>query len=180
MVKAAISETGDVESVEVVSGDPTLAQAATDAAKEWRFKPFIRNSKPAKISTKLAFNFVFLEKVPDQRPPESAAVPQGTPPPGLTTVRVSEKAAQQMVLYRPEPVYPDIAKISRIQGTVVMFAVVGKEGIIMALHLVSGHPLLAPAALKAVKEWRYKPYTLNGEPVEYQTTITVHFYLREF
>jgi protein TonB len=83
-----------------------------------------------------------------------------------------------MVLHRAEPVYPDIAKTSRIQGTVVMFAVIGKDGAVTVLHLVSGHPLLAPAALKAVKEWRYRPSILNGEPVEYQTTITVHFFLR--
>jgi TonB family protein len=77
VVKAAISEAGDVESVEVVSGDPTLAQAATDAAKEWKFKPFIRDGKPAKVSTKLAFNFVLLEKVRDDPSAVSAAVRRG-------------------------------------------------------------------------------------------------------
>jgi len=179
VVKVAISEAGDVESVEVVSGDPTLAQAATDAAKEWKFKPFIRNGKPAKVSTKLAFNFVLLEKVQDERPAASAAVPQETPPTlGLTTVRAPLTGPQTMLLKRVEPVYPEVARTARIQGTVVIFAVIGKEGTITVLHLIRGHPLLAPAAIQAVKQWRYRPFVLNGEPVEVQTTITVHFTLR--
>jgi TonB family protein len=179
VVKAAISETGDVESVEVMSGDPTLAQAATDAAKEWKFKPFIRNGKPAKVSTKLAFTFVFLEKVPDERPTASAAVSQETPPTlSLTTVRASLDGNHTMLVKRVEPDYPEIAKAARIQGTVMIFAVIGKEGTITVLHLISGHPLLAPAALQAVKQWRYRPFVLNGQPVEVQTTITVRFFLR--
>jgi TonB family protein len=178
VVKAAISENGDVESVEVVSGDPTLAQAAIDAAKEWKFRPFIRNGKPTKASTKLTFNFVFRDQVPDDKSAMTAATLAKTAPtPGLTTVRVSEKVAQQMALKKVEPVYPQVAKISRITGTVVMLAVIGKEGKITALQLISGHPLLAPAALKAVKEWNYRPYIFDGEPVEVQTTIEVHFTL---
>jgi TonB family protein len=181
VVKVVVSETGDVETVEVVSGDPTLAQAATEAAKEWKFKPFIRNGKAAKVSTKLSFNFVFRDQIPDEPSPGSDAPRQeGSPSAGLTTVRVSEKVAQQMVLKRVEPRYPEIAKSARIQGAVVMFVVIGKEGTVKVLRLISGHPLLSPAALSAVKGWRFRPYVLNGEPVEVQTTITVHFTLSGF
>jgi len=56
-------------------------------------------------------------------------------------------------------------------------AIIGKDGTIQNLHVISGHPLLSQAALDAVKQWRYKPYVLNGEPVEVDTTIQVNFTL---
>ena len=63
------------------------------------------------------------------------------------------------------------------QGEVVMHAIIGRDGTIASLQVVSGHALLAPAAIDAVRQWRYRPYTLNGEPVEVETLITVRFVL---
>ena len=63
-------------------------------------------------------------------------------------------------------------------GEVVLTAIIDKDGNIENLQLASGHPMLAPAAINAVKQWRYKPYLLNGQPVEVETTITVNFELR--
>jgi protein TonB len=65
----------------------------------------------------------------------------------------------------------------RIQGLVVLQATIGKDGSVENLHVISGHPLLAPAAIRAVQQWRYKPYYLNGEPVEVETYINVNFTL---
>jgi protein TonB len=76
-----------------------------------------------------------------------------------------------------KPTYPALARSARIQGVVVLQAVISKDGSIENLHLVSGHPMLAPAAIDAVKQWKYKPYFLNGEPVEVETTINVNFTL---
>ncbi|HEY0564649.1 MAG TPA: energy transducer TonB, partial [Terriglobales bacterium] len=67
------------------------------------------------------------------------------------------------------------AKAARIQGAVVLAATISKSGSIEGLHVVSGHPMLVQAAMDAVKQWRYKPYMLNGEPTEVETTITVNF-----
>jgi len=75
------------------------------------------------------------------------------------------------------PVYPPLARQARIQGTVVLHAVISKDGSIEGLTLISGHPMLAPAAIEAVKQWRYKPYLLNGEPVEVDTEVLVNFTL---
>ncbi len=66
---------------------------------------------------------------------------------------------------------------NRLQGVVVLSAVIDKAGKIRELALVSGHPMLAPAALKAVKKWKYRPYLLNGQPVEVETQIVVNFSL---
>ena len=70
-----------------------------------------------------------------------------------------------------------LARQARIQGSVLLQAQISKEGTIEHLTLISGHPMLAPAAIEAVKQWRYKPYILNGEPVEVDTQITVNFTL---
>jgi protein TonB len=76
-----------------------------------------------------------------------------------------------------EPPYPAIARAARIQGDVVLKAIIDREGNIQDLQLVSGHPMLVPAAVDAVKQWHYRPYLLNGQPVEVETAITVIFTL---
>ena len=75
------------------------------------------------------------------------------------------------------PAYPPLARSARIQGTVVLQAMISKQGTIENLRLSAGHRLLAPAAIEAVRQWRYRPYILNGEPVEVDTQITVNFSL---
>jgi protein TonB len=76
------------------------------------------------------------------------------------------------------PPYPPLARSTRIQGHVILSAVISKEGTIEELKLISGHPLLAPAAMAAVKQWRYQPLLLNGEAVEVDTTIDFNFTLQ--
>ena len=92
-------------------------------------------------------------------------------------VRVSQGVSQGLLIHQVKPMYPPLARQARIQGTVVLQALISKDGTITNLHVVSGHPMLAPAAVDAVKQWRYKPYFLNGEPVEVETQITVNFTL---
>jgi protein TonB len=92
-------------------------------------------------------------------------------------VRVSQGVSQGLLIHKVQPAYPPLARQARIQGSVVLQALIGKDGAIQNLHVVSGHPMLTGAALDAVKQWRYKPYYLNGEPVEVETTINVNFTL---
>ena len=82
-----------------------------------------------------------------------------------------------MVVSQPQPAYPSIARDVRIQGDVILHAIIDKEGRVAELEAVSGHPLLVRAALEAVRTWRYRPTLLNGEPVEVETTIKVSFVL---
>jgi len=103
-----------------------------------------------------------------------SAVPKVATP---QRVRVSQGVSQGLLIHQVKPAYPPLARQARIQGTVVLQAVIGKDGAIQGLKVVSGHPMLAPAALEAVKQWKYKPYYLNGEPVEVDTTINVNFTL---
>ncbi len=81
------------------------------------------------------------------------------------------------LIRRVQPVYPPLARSARIQGSVVLAAIISKDGSMENLKLISGHPMLVPAALQAVSQWRYRPYVLNGEAIEVETQITVNFIL---
>ena len=102
------------------------------------------------------------------------AVPKVATP---TRVRVSAGVQQGNLISQVKPTYPVIAKSARIQGAVVLQAEISKAGTIENLRVISGHPMLVQNALEAVRQWRYKPYMLNGEPVPVETTITVNFTL---
>src|ERR1017187_10211845 len=105
------------------------------------------------------------------------AVPRLVSPVPTTRIPISQGVTEGRIIQKIEPQYPPLARSARIQGQVVLAAVISKSGEIENLVLVSGHPLLVPAALEAVRKWRYRPYLLNGEPVEVETTITVNFVL---
>jgi protein TonB len=92
-------------------------------------------------------------------------------------LRVSQGVQASKLISQPKPVYPPIAKQARVQGQVVLQAVISKTGTIENLKVVSGHPMLTQSALDAVRNWRYQPTVLNGEPVEVETTINVNFSL---
>jgi protein TonB len=92
-------------------------------------------------------------------------------------IRISQGVIKGLCIHRVEPTYPPLARSARVQGDVVLSAVIDSNGQIQNLVLVSGHPMLVPAAITAVKQWRYKPFLLNGQPVEVETTITVIFSL---
>ena len=92
-------------------------------------------------------------------------------------VRVSQGVSTGLLVHKVNPAYPPLARQARIQGSVLLQAEISKTGDIENLRLISGHPMLAPAAIEAVKQWKYRPYFLNGEPVEVDTQITVNFTL---
>jgi protein TonB len=81
------------------------------------------------------------------------------------------------LIRKVQPAYPALARSARVQGIVVLQAMISKQGTIENLRILTGHPMLAPAAIEAVRQWRYRPYILNGEPVEVETQITVNFAL---
>jgi protein TonB len=102
------------------------------------------------------------------------AVPKVATPKRIT---VSQGVTTGLLVRKVQPNYPPLAKQARIQGAVVLQAVIGKDGSIQNLRAVSGHPMLIQSAIDAVRQWKYKPYFLNGEPVEVDTQVTVNFTL---
>jgi protein TonB len=100
------------------------------------------------------------------------------PRPAAPPVQVSHMSEGDLVR-KILPTYPPLARAARLQGQVVLQAVISKQGAIENLRVLSGHPMLVPAAIEAVRQWRYRPYVLNSEPVEVETQITVKFSLAE-
>jgi periplasmic protein TonB len=92
-------------------------------------------------------------------------------------IRVSTGVSEGLLYHRVEPVYPSIAQRARIEGAVELKAIISKEGTIEGLQRITGHPMLVAAAMDAVKQWRYRPYMLNGEPLEVETDVVVNFHI---
>jgi periplasmic protein TonB len=103
------------------------------------------------------------------------ALPTPPKPIGPTRIKQGGVVTAASVLSQTRPVYSTLARMAHIQGNVVLHAIIGKDGKVEQLEVISGHPLLVQSALDAVKQWVYKPTLLNGDPVEVDTTITVTF-----
>jgi periplasmic protein TonB len=102
------------------------------------------------------------------------------PPPKVATpqkLRVSSGVADGLKIHDVQPAYPQMARIAHIQGDVLLQATISKSGAIENLRAIQGHPILIQAAMDAVRQWKYKPYILNGEPVEVETTVKVQFHM---
>jgi TonB family protein len=196
ILKARINRSGEVTSVQLVRGHPMLAPAAIEAVKQWKYESYMLNGEPVEVETNVAVNFTLSDKPPapgGDVPDASKAGEPGSASNGenaadqasahrLATpqrIRVSSGVARGLLVSKVNPMYPPDARDQRIQGVVLLQATIDKEGNVASLQLISGHPLLAPAAIEAVKQWKYRPYLLNGNPLEVNTQIQVNFTLTE-
>lgn len=101
------------------------------------------------------------------------------PPKVMQRIRQGGNVQAARLINRVQPTYPPLARQARIQGTVRLHAIIAKDGTVQQLEVLSGHPLLVQSALDAVRQWRYQPTLLNGEPVEVDTTVDVIFSLNQ-
>jgi TonB family protein len=114
----------------------------------------------------------------------AAAPPPPPPPPTVSVdkkaagpVRVSAGVAAGMIISKVDPIYPPEAKAAQVQGVAVLHAIISKTGEVEDVQIVSGPPMLLVSSIDAVRQWKYKPYLLNGEPIEVQTTININYSL---
>jgi len=107
-------------------------------------------------------------------PIPAAKAPDPTP---VKRMRIAARVAEANLIHDVAPQYPPEAGRARVEGTVVLMAAIGKDGSVQDVRVESGLPILAQAAVDAVKQWRYRPYLLNGEPVEVDSRITINFTL---
>jgi protein TonB len=102
-------------------------------------------------------------------------VVKAAPPKPTGPARISGGVMAGTIIEKTQPIYPPIARAAHVSGAVVLHAIIGKNGSIQNLQVISGPEMLRASALDAVQHWRYKPYLLNNEPTEVDTTITVNF-----
>ena len=183
-LKALIGEDGRVQALQFASGSVRHFPSALGMVKDWLYSPTLSNGRPVRVLTLVDLNFTAF-KPSDLRggPGGILGGPVGMNEPPTTRsaspIRISVSAAvmQSNLISRTMPVYPTIAKIKRIGGTVTLQASISKTGTVEDLTIVSGPMELRQSALDAVSTWNFRPYLLNGEPVEVQTQINVVFSL---
>ncbi len=175
VLKAVIGKTGDIENLQMVSGHPMLVPAAIDAVKQWRYRPYEVNGIPVRIETTIRVEFVDRSRTEGDA---SAAAPEPSQSP-RAPLQIVNQMFEGHILRKVPPVYPPLARQARIQGTVALRVIINKLGDVCDVQLLSGHPMLAPAAIEAVKQWKYAPYELNGEAVEVETDVQVNFRLAD-
>lgn len=119
---------------------------------------------------------VIAQAVAPAPPPAAPAVT--APPKDPVRIKIGGDVQRGSLIHEVKPAYPPLARQARVEGRVAFRAVISAQGQIVNLQLVSGHPLLAPAAAAAIRQWRYRPHRLNGDPVEVDTYIEVTFRLQ--
>ncbi len=194
-----VNEEGFVYDATVVKGHPLLNQAAVDAVKQWQYSPTLLNGQrvPIIATVSVVFNLkgnnssAQLED-PSTQPGSSLdasvapssgymagqfANPDATPP-RRTALRVGGDIQESKLIYKVNPVYPEEAKADRLEGTVILQVTVNEEGLVSGIIASPGnYQILEEAAIDAVRQWKYSPTLLNGEPVPVFATVTVVFNL---
>ncbi len=131
---------------------------------------------PPDVTNNPSMNGIFTN-IPGQGMVGSNNPAPPAPPKPIAPTRIKQGGVvtAASILSQTRPLYSTLARMAHIQGNVVLHAIIGKDGRVAQLEVLSGHPLLVQSALDAVKQWVYKPTLLNGDPVEVDTTITVTF-----
>jgi TonB family protein len=176
VLRIVIDKEGAVRDPQIVSGHPMLSPAAIEAVKQWRYGRYISDDKPVEVETVVRVSFKMAdgpEVCTPGRSQQSTAPREGIP----QLARVSAGIMQGLLAHKVDPEYPADAKEKHVEGTVLLNVDIDDEGNVGRVELASGHPMLAPAAMDAVLQWRYRPFVLNGEAVPVETTVQVHFAL---
>ena len=195
-LKVVVDPSGHPASIEQVSGDPVLGAAMVEAVKQYEYQPYLVAGKAVEVETtvKASFKTTTSYSLVDSPPPQGVVgdSPGGIKPGQIGSVateeprpqasvplriRASSGVAGQLIKKKVAPLYPEEARQQRVQGTVLLHVLIDKEGNVEQVDLISGHPLLAPAAIEAVRQWKYTPYLLNQQPVALDTQVEVNFAL---
>jgi TonB family protein len=165
VLNAVINKDGVIESLHMMSEHPSLLPAAIEAVKQWRYRRYEVNGIPKAVTTRIRVEFA------DASDGETETAPPQEESPVLATA----EDMRDRLLYKVAPKYPPLARAARVQGTVILRIIINKLGEVRDTQLLNGHPMLAPAAVDAVKKWRYIPFESDGKAVEIQTEVQVIF-----
>ncbi|MGC2110091.1 MAG: energy transducer TonB [Candidatus Korobacteraceae bacterium] len=190
VLDALIGKDGTIQELTVESGHPMLIQAAMDAVKQWRYKPYLVDGEPVLVETKINVNFQLSNSTAEQKSGAAAAGSSSPPPPATQAgqpppndslsgvYRVGNGVTPPQPFYEPDPEYSDQARKARLQGTVVLWLIVDADGLPQHIRVQRSVGMgLDEEAIKAVKQWRFKPSMKNGEPVPVMINVEVNFRL---
>jgi protein TonB len=185
LVNVLVSKTGAVEEATAVTGQGELPKIAVAGVMGWKYRPYMVDGQPQEIQSSVTVLFrdgVGKRMVFNRTGVAGMAGMTGVagmsglgPATPNGAVRVSSGVIAGLMEHSVAPVYPPIAKAAHVQGVVIMHALISKTGDIENLQVISGPPMLAASAMDAVRQWKYRPYFLQGEPVAVETTINVNF-----
>lgn len=176
VLNAIIADDGTLVALEVVSGDPVLASAAKEAARQWQFEKPTPQSNP---HTTITMNFDWRSKGVTVSEGQAFYSPPSKPPDLLEEVlRVGGKVSAPRMLYNPPPQYPKQAREDRVEGEVTVELVVTAEGSVRDPKVAKSlRPDLDESALDAVSQWKFDPATKDGVPVAVRVNVVVRFRL---
>jgi TonB family protein len=160
-----VDTSGAVAQIKVLSGDPVLSRAAVQAVTKWKYRPVTVGGSAIAVNGNVLLTF---------NPAKSPPVREGGEWP---LRRLGCSGPQGPLLYQVNPNYPKMARAAHLEGDVVLDIVIDKEGNVADMKVVSGHPLLVQSAMDAVKQWRYQPYLVAGQPVAVDGRVTVKFHM---
>lgn len=156
VLKGIIGKDGVLRDLQVISGPELLRQAAVDATSHWIYSPYLLNGEPTEVDTTVAVNFNLGRKADGP-------------------VRISGGVEAGLLLSKVQPVYPDAARGTGAQGLVTVRTIIGKDGAVKQATAMSGPEVFRESAVDAVRQWRYKPYLLNGQPIDVDTIVNVMY-----
>jgi TonB family protein len=183
VMRVTIAADGSVTNIRVTHGLPQLIRPAVHAVSQWQYEPYRVNGVATPIDTGITVHFKFAKntlspggaaQAEDKSAPLAVARPS-LPPPPEGVMRISGRVMATMVEKKVDPTYPADAVAVNAQGTVLLLATIRKTGEVGDVQVVAGPQRFRDAAMDAVKQWRYQPYVVEGEPVDVQTTIMLDF-----
>jgi TonB family protein len=161
-----VNTKGEVQDVQIKKGHPLLVRAAVDSVRQWKYAPYVKDGVAVPVSSTVFVNFAL-----------SGSAGAGDPPPGPTTVRLGTNAMAANLVSRVEPIYPLEAKQKGVEGEVVFEVTVDEQGEVIDVQVLGGNAILVAAAYDAVRQWRYTPVLLNGNPVRAKANVSIKFEL---
>ncbi|MGI8783062.1 MAG: TonB family protein [Acidobacteriota bacterium] len=163
VAQVTVDENGSAVDVEIVSGHELLREATAESLKQWKFFPARLDGKPVRSQASVEVHFVLKDS------PSKSAEP----------LRLKADAAGPKLIHKIDPVYPAKAKRAGVEGSVILQVTINAQGEVSEVRLERGHELLKDAAMEAVRQWRYRPTLLNGNPIAVVIAVTIEFKLEE-
>jgi TonB family protein len=174
-MRVTISEGGDVENAKVIKypggdhGADELYAPALEAIRQWKFEPYAKKGHTKKVSTTFFLRFVPIDRVFRDGSEQKSASVAGQP------IEMTDLEAMRTLTRLVIPAYPKEAMEMHLSGFGAVSVIIGKNGEVVEVKRVKAHPLIANATVDAIRQWRFEPHKLNGEPIEVLTQVEVFF-----